>query len=366
MNLHLFLDSPFVDRVVAKCDDYGNDNHFVLFSNEPPYYSKTDKAVRVASYDELKSTGIDLSCVRKVFIHFFSRHAIDLVLDNKERFTYYWFFWGADGYSIPELKKSILLPKTKKLEKYTLLALKKRFHYIRQSLRKNKLKQAMAYVDYCCTFVNGDYDLIKSLGYEKLKFHFFSYLSIEDLAPDTIGLAKKRESHIKVQIGNSLNNTNNHLDAIDFVKRVFPESAELIFPVSYSGKAEYLSTIKAYAKETHFRTSFLEDFIPLQDYLAYMNSCDFVVFFHVRQQSANNSLSALWLGKIVIMRAESTLYKFYKKNDLSVVASEEVESYQSLNTIVESMPNRLEKNRAILMRIFNKNEVAKQYEALFA
>ncbi|WPZ09168.1 TDP-N-acetylfucosamine:lipid II N-acetylfucosaminyltransferase [Roseivirga spongicola] len=366
MNLHLFVDSPFVDRVIEKCEDYGTNHAYVVFTKRALKYVENSKVFVFRSYRDFKrETKLDFSKIHSVYLHFLSAMAIDFVLDNKKSFSYYWFFWGADGYALNELNGNLILERTKSIIPKQNLNFKGLVAArVKSAVRQRKLKRALSYVDYCCTWVEGDYQLIKSLGYVKMKFQFFSYLSLADLAGNST-IYRESTGSLKLLVGNSLNATNNHLDAIDFIQDIFPHDTELVLPVSYSGSKTYLDGIKDYANQTPFKYYYLESFIPLQEYLDIINSCDYILFFHIRQQSANNSLSALWMGKIIIMRSESTLFQFYQKAGLSVVSSEEISSMDDLEKKDKTFADRKEKNRLILADFFGREAVEKQYKDLF-
>lgn len=366
MNLHLFTDSVFVSKIIDKCETYGENNHYVVFAPSLKYVTD-NKVHHYHNYNEFKDSGFSFEKVTKIFIHYLGGYAVDFILDNKSLAPYYWFFWGADGYSLKNVEEDLLLPKTKQKSKGSVSFYQKwRWKLVKRlkNLEARK-KEALRHIDYCCTWVKGDYEFIKDMGFTHLKFHFFSYLSENDLFDNELQVKDFKNNELKILAGNSLNVTNNHFEIIDFIGDIFQEKAEVIFPVSYSGPEVYKQKVISYTKNFSINATFLEEFIPMEKYLQIINDCDIVVFLHLRQQAANNSLSLLWMGKILIMHPESTLFQFFETNGLSVISLNDVNAIEDIKSFHLNNIGRLEKNREILRSLFSENRIEEMYKFLF-
>ncbi|WP_422356270.1 TDP-N-acetylfucosamine:lipid II N-acetylfucosaminyltransferase [Roseivirga pacifica] len=366
MNLHLFTDSFFVDKVIPKYEEYGDDNLFIVFSPSIKLVKNTS-IYHFRSYSELKKSNINLREVRKIFIHYLGGYAVDFILDNPKLGTYFWFFWGADGYSLKGLRENVLLPKTKRNAKEASSVFSKYRRMVIRLIKQmdSRKRRALKHIDYCCTWVHGDYELIKSTIPCELKFHFFSYLSAIDLFRSDVVSSDINYDDLHIMAGNSLNATNNHFELVDYIQSSFNNVSRVVMPISYSGSETYKSRIKQYVAKSLLPVKYLESFMPIHQYLDLINSCDIIVFFHLRQQAANNSLSVLWMGKILVMHPDSTLFRFFSEQGLSVVSYKELKSISDLKKYDRHFHDRKERNRVILNSLFSEEEIEKMYRFLF-
>jgi hypothetical protein len=363
-------DSPFIDKIITQCDHISADNKYVVFDTKSKY-SKSDRINFYASYKALKKSGLNVSLYKRIFIHYLGGNAVDLILDNKEYAEYYWFFWGADGYSLISDSKPIYLAKTRKLgkeKKPFKQIIKSKLLKIFRPVKKKKLK-AVQHVKKCCTWVKEDYELVKSCTGSSMDFFFFSYLSTAELINKntTTSLTfNERGDALNFLVGNSLNPTNNHIELIDFVKEL-ETSANIntIMPLSYGGIESYKKSLMSYAKSNLKSTHFLDRFLPYDEYMEIFQSIDVAVFFHIRQQGANNALALLWLGKILIMREENTLFMTLKSWGLSVLSHTEVTSLEYIKDYHNKHLNRVEENRTILLKYVSPEAIKSYYANLY-
>lgn len=365
MNLHLFTDSFFVSDIIEKCENYGEDNYYVVFAPSMKYVDHR-KVHHYQTYNEFKNSGFSFEKVSRIFIHYLGGYAVDFILDNKSLAPYYWFFWGADGYALKSVRNDLLLKKTKIYSKGSISFYQRwRLKFIKKFLKfESRKKEALKSIDYCCTWVEGDYRLIQDMGFTQLKFYFFSYLSAKELFNNNLANKELDFGNLRILAGNSLNVTNNHFEIIDFVSEIFDEKTEVVFPVSYSGSKIYKQKIISYAKKHLTNPKFLEEFMSMENYLYLINDCDIIIFFHLRQQAANNSLSLLWMGKILIMHPDSTLFKFFEAQGLSVISMDKIGSIKDLESFNHKFKDRLVANRIILGELFSEEKVAGMYRNL--
>jgi dTDP-N-acetylfucosamine:lipid II N-acetylfucosaminyltransferase len=372
MYLHLMTDSPFIDKIVRQCDEISNQNRYVVFGKKIKYA----KPGHVEIFDSYKTfrkrTGFDIHAYKRIFIHYLGGNSVDLILEFPEYKEYYWFFWGADGYSLISDSKNIYLPKTRligKQKKPLKLVVKS---YLQKWLRPSKEKKlkAVQHIKRCCTWVKEDFDLICSCTRTPLQFQFFSYLSTDEL------FSKKEQveglpfnasgGELRILAGNSLNPTNNHIEMIEYLLAIASgEQISVTMPLSYGGLESYKKQLIQFVSSRFPMVNVLDKFLPYDEYMEIFKSIDVAVFFHIRQQGANNALALLWLGKILIMREENTLFMTLRSWGLSVLSHAEVRSLDYLRQYHEKNLNRVETNRQILLNHISPEAVKDYYRALY-
>lgn len=369
MYLHVFTDSPFIETIIAQCERISSQNRYVVFS-ESSNYAKSPKIEFFKSYKALKSTNFQARNYDRIFIHYLGGNAVDLILDNPGFPEYYWFLWGADGYSLIGDKLNIYLPKTASLAKSKRPLKQIVKAWLLKMLRPGKEKKAEAVrqIKMCCTYVTGDFQLVQDAVGSKMQQLVFAYLSTAELFkgdPD-VALNLDFSKKLKVLMGNSLNPTNNHIEMIDFLNGL-PDAKNLsvVMPASYGGSDHYKKSLLPYAKAQLDDIFFIENFMPYDEYMNVIKEIDVAVFFHIRQQGSNNALALLWLGKILIMREESTLFKVFRSWGLSVMGHTEVRSVEDIVRFNQAKADRLKSNQKILLQHLSPAVVDNYYNALF-
>ncbi|WP_214228891.1 TDP-N-acetylfucosamine:lipid II N-acetylfucosaminyltransferase [Pedobacter sp. B4-66] len=369
MYLHLAKDSPFVDYFIDYFSRQTPDNTFVIFGKELKHTKNKEKVILVKDFEELRDKGYRAVDFKKVFIHFLSQESTAFVLANKGYEQFYWIFWGADGYKIRELDFELLLPETEQVVNKGIWVkdrLRKFKKYILSFISKTDSYRAVQNITYCCTWVMGDLELARRLNPNIIHVPF-AYLSSDELFKTEDNLVEGNHGGhgLEILLGNSLDVSNNHIDAISYLKSLKLDIDRVIFPLSYSGKVNYRELIKNRAKQNwSSKATFLEEFLPLKEYLALINSVDIVVFFHLRQQAANNSLSLLWMGKLIIMHPKSLLYRTLSDWGLSVISADLIKSQEDIEEYNQIFNDRVVNNRKILLEKFNKSAVDEYYRNL--
>jgi dTDP-N-acetylfucosamine:lipid II N-acetylfucosaminyltransferase len=369
MYLHLAYDSPFADHLIRYCNQQSDQNKFIVFAKKLKYV-KSD-VTWVKDYEAFQALNIRADDFKRIFIHYLGVDSVKFILQYPAYGEYYWAFWGSDGYRIPELQAELYLPRTHSIAqqekplRWRLAAVLNRWKGI---FVHSDAYKALQSIKTCCTWVSGDYELIRKLA-PSIQLQFFSYLSAAELFGQTLVPAtttSTKPDAVTVLLGNSLNMTNNHLDALQYVSRAGFPVKQIILPISYNGTEPYKKVVRQAARDMFGdRAMTLEQFMSLPEYLNLISTCDVVVFFHMRQQGANNALSLLWMGKLLIMHSSSTLYQTLAGWGLSVLPSDSIGNYADLLRAYDSFADRAERNRSILSGIFSEESVTKAYADLF-
>ena len=135
---------------------------------------------------------------------------------------------------------------------------------------------------------------------------------------------KKNNSSLKIIIGNSASSANCHLEIFDQISWLVNEDVELYCPLSY-GEVEYRDKViengkKVFGNKIHFLT----EFMPLQEYVAFLNTCDIGIYNNNRQQGFKNITMMLCLGQKIFVRNNTAMKSKLDKLGIAVNGINEI------------------------------------------
>ena len=229
----------------------------------------------------------------KIIIHgLWSSHLIKLLFFQPWLLKKsYWVMWGGDFY-FPETQSWI---------------------------KKQVIKKMGHFISY----IKGDYELAQKWYGAKGEYHeCFMYPS--NLYKE-YNIQPKEHSTINIQLGNSADPTNNHIDVLKKLTKYKDENINIFVPLSY-GNEEYAKEVIAYGKQLfHEKFIPLTEFMAFEKYLAFLSEIDIAIFAHKRQQAMGNTITLLGLGKKVYMRSDITPWQLFKDIDVNVFDVENIE-----------------------------------------
>lgn len=322
---------PFIDFIK---ENFDISEHFFLLvggQNKKEFYIEDDSYIKTISNkkDFLKyfiEFNKKMYKADKIIIHGLSQpyNIYYLFLNPWLLKKCYWAMWGGDFY-FPEkqswIKKQVI---------------KKMGHFI--------------------TYIKGDYESAQKWYGAKGEYHeCFMYPSNLYKKYD---IKPKKHTTINIQLGNSADPSNNHIDILKQLVKYKDENIQLFIPLSY-GNEEYAKEVIAYGKE-FFGSKFipLTDFIPFEKYLQFLGEIDIAIFAHKRQQAMGNIITLLGLGKKVYMRNDITPWQLFKDIGVKVFDVENIE----IDLITEE--ERLD-NQKKIKEYFSEENYHKQLENLF-
>ncbi|MCT7636397.1 TDP-N-acetylfucosamine:lipid II N-acetylfucosaminyltransferase [Aliarcobacter butzleri] len=245
----------------------------------------------------------------------------------------YWVMWGNDLYSY--LKPRITF-KQKLLEVIIKQVIKKMAHFI--------------------TYIKGDYELAQKWYGAKGEYHeCFMYPSNLYKEYD---IKPKEHDTINIQLGNSADPTNNHIDVLKQFAKYKDENIQIFVPLSY-GNEEYAKEVIAYGEEL-FREKFipLREFMPFEKYLEFLSEIDIAIFTHKRQQAMGNIITLLGLGKKVYIRSDITPWELFNDIDVQVFDVDDIK----IDLIGEQIKKE---NQQKIKEYFSKENYLNQLQNLF-
>lgn len=168
------------------------------------------------------------------------------------------------------------------------------------------------------TTVPGDYVLAKK--WYKTRAEFVQNLMYPShLARKSVVVSRVETSIVRVQIGNSADPENNHIEVIDMIAACnFSDNTLFYAPLSY-GSRPHADHVAEYGKRI-----LGDKFVPIREmmgfdeYTQYLSGIDIALFNHKRQQAMGNTIALLSLGKKVFLRQEVTPWAYLNGMGLKV------------------------------------------------
>ena len=340
--IHIFPNEKFISAFIEKLDFYFNiEEHYFIYIEgknvrELPIEPRENNLI-ITSFKEffIKKEIINekFTLSDKIFIHGLYRWYFILFLNLKTDilFKSYWIIWGSDLYQYQN--KSV-------------------FSQIKTYFRKRIIQKISNFI----TYIYGDYNLAQQWYNAKGVFHeCFMYPS--NLYKQ-YNIKPKEYSTINLQIGNSADPSNNHIEVLKQLARYKNENIQIFTPLSYGDK-EYTKDVIEQGKE-FFEDKFipLVEFMSFEKYLKFLSEIDIAIFAHKRQQAMGNIITLLGLGKKVYIRSDITTWQLFQDIGVKVFDVEKIELDLIDDTIKK---DNIEKIKSY----FCENSYIKQLENIF-
>ncbi|MBH0038955.1 TDP-N-acetylfucosamine:lipid II N-acetylfucosaminyltransferase [Pseudoalteromonas sp. SWN166] len=243
----------------------------------------------------------------------------------------HWVIWGADLYAYQ-------------------IGIKNFRWKIKELLRR----QVIGNVGYLVTYIEGDVALARKWYGAKGKYK--ECLMYKSNLYKDYNVHETKSTSINIQIGNSADPSNNHIEALEKLLPFKNENICIFVPLSYGSK-EHAQQVITQGKEW-FGDKFkpLTKFMVFKDYLVFLGSIDIAIFNHKRQQAMGNTITLLGLGKTVYIRRDTTQWKFFKDKGIKI---NDIEQLECLDCLKEN------KNIDIVKEYFSKSNYLDQLKMLF-
>ena len=303
MNIHLMSNDKFAAKFVWLIDNMYQKGTNIVYIHSNVGKEKNIKSNNVRYIDSFKEVDFGLlNSGDKLFVHGFYNTALVRFLcfhsRKIDKNQLVLIVWGADLY---DARAALHEPG---------VHLKIR---INESFKRRLIKRCNKFMTFACA----DFDLIcKWYGACGKQFDCIYPTNADIGLLDELMVEKKGiNSDIKVLLGNSATLSNQHISALDQLKKFSNEKMRIVCPLSY-GDMEYAKEVIEYGKKL-----FGDDFIPIkefmssEDYSKLLNSVDIAVFYNNRQQATGNIEILAYLGKKIYIRSDTTTWKHYVERD---------------------------------------------------
>lgn len=373
MNYHFFIDEKFIDDFIADAKRVSTENVFIYTFQQPARHVKSDDGI-FAPHGSAQLTSLlkEIHRTDKVFIHWYHKPIDQILLQIPKRTKVYLMLWGGDffeypplaGYSAEAIKT---LYDVRSYQRY------KRYYRIKwKALLKNVWKDIMVLKipKQWSAVVTRTY--FKSIHQQRHKFlkrlsgvcHWNSY-DIESLeqqyqvelkhlpfcysvgeTPEIVPPSKAGD--IVFWLGNSDTITNNHLDALEVLKRFAKEKMIIFCPLNY-GHRWYANIVAGRGRRIfHEKFQPIKNFIPREEYYKMMDRVDVAIMYHNRSQAGGNIVTFIMKGKKVYLKPSSPIYRLMRDLGVIVFSTEDLKE-QTLEEISKPLSaEQAQQNHRIL------------------
>ena len=329
--LHIMILDKFIPNFIEFVDKYfGRENHkYVLITSEKYNFSlkKEHNVEFLHTDDDIFITLVQyMKEAEKIVLHGLWREKVNLILKENPLLLKkcFWIMWGGDFY-FPQ--------KQSELQKYVI---------------EN--------VSYLVTGTKGEVDYVRN-NYNAKGEHIEAFVYTSNLFK-SIESSPKIDDKIRILIGNSSTETNQHFEVFNKLEIYKNENIEIFVPLSY-GDFKYGMQVMKLGYEI-FGDKFkpIIDFMNEQDYYKFLSTIDIGIFNHNRQQGMGNIITLLGMGKKVYMNPEVTTYEMFIDKNIKV-NSFKLFDLKLLTT--ETIKN----NISLIKKYFSETEFSNQLSKLF-
>lgn len=361
------IQDKFLDSFIADIYAIGEEKNNVFWfrgDKGETNYIKTDKEVEYLGYDKisLKNKLQLLKPTDTIFIHWYDMWISELVYDLPNKL--FVIFWGGELYEEPFWHHAKWIHDK---ETYTII---KKQSYPKIVWQKNifkTIRNIKSVLQYPAV-VNQLYEQ-KKKQVERIDYIIFGQLNtaeiekIKELYPTfkarhlagqydlnfdlaaKVNIKTKKTAVIKILVGNSATEANNHLDAFRELKTL--KNVEIYCPLSYGSECYKEIVIKA--GKRYFGKNFfpVTDFMQRKEYVEFVNEMDIVYMYHNRSQAWGNIATSLTLGKPVFLKKKNAIKQYIsaigiKTYDTNLIDQYDLESIilqerQNLKTTIEKL-----------------------------
>ena len=215
-------------------------------------------------------------------------------------------------------------------------------------------KQVIKRIRHFITYLKGDFEYIKRWYGAKGKYHECFMYPSNLYKQHNIKL--KKDSTLNIQVGNSADPTNNHIEAFEMLRKYKNEDIRIYVPLSY-GDQNYADAVTLKGQGI-FGNKFIPvtDFMSMNKYLDFLGNIDIAIFAHERQQAMGNIITLLGLGKKIYIKDSISSWQFFKDIDVRL--------FDYTNIKLDSLDNIIkEANIQKIKSYFSKETYVKQLKS---
>ncbi|PZO85707.1 MAG: hypothetical protein DI626_07335 [Micavibrio aeruginosavorus] len=339
MILHLCKHDKFIPGLIDFMRRHfaHQDHAFITYGDKAAYpYAEGADTIH---FDDLRPARKQLRKAMeradKIILHCFYNPPLSrlLFLNPELARKCYWSIWGYDLYKFRETPGTL-------------------HGHINEFCRRSAMKNFRGII----SCVEGDAKLARHAYGMTAPFHeCISYTS--NLYNG--GFADKTSNEcLSIQIGNSADPSNNHMEVMDRLRPYKDENILIYCPLSY-GDAVYAKDVEERGREL-FGTRFvaIKNFMSPKNYRKLQSSIDIAIFAHHRQQGMGNIITLLGMGKKVYMRSNVTTWDCLKKCGAELYDLEELD-------LTRIAPDVAAKNNLAIAGYFSEENMASQYAVIF-
>jgi|GEM_PF-1876544 len=198
--------------------------------------------------------------------------------------------------------------------------------------------------------VPGEYNLLKSLygpadNYVRAFYPIKVEINNTDAELDKIGLTRP----LRVLLGNSAWDANNHEEALRWLSRFANEDIEIVCPLGYPAESEYKTKVISLGENLLERKFVaIREMLDNIEFWKLAGSCDLLILNNLNQQGLASVYFMLFQGKKIYLRPENPTFQMMK--DFGI------EAYSSLDLAHISFKEFANYREEIVQRNLNQAE----------
>ena len=320
MIVHLLSDPDFNNSIIHQFEVANPKKNIYVFSTaeqlEKTLLNYSEINTHLFDPDDIK---FNFEGVFGIIIHCMSLHSAKFLLHAPGNIPVLWSIFGIDLYNfIPTLQSKIYGSKTKNylygksyLSK-SIFRIKFRYSFIFKSsnqIQRKAIKRASMYSTVVPTEKEiAKQFLPKNCRYAKLTVGHLHFINKESL--DIID--EKRSRQLQVYIGNSGNESNNHLELIDELAKLDNSRFQINLQLSYGGKPDYVKHIeKEFRSNLKNKINVITSWMGKDEYYTLINDQNVFLFNSIRQQGVGAIIMAIWCGAKVFLNDQNPVFKYF-------------------------------------------------------
>jgi len=296
-----------------------------------------------------------------VFIHQFSPMLYRWVASHEFK-KLNWMVWGADLYNLPGHEYDLFEPLTSALVKSHRTIGDRLYGFKARMQTWRYQHQALSKVDNILTWMNSEYDWairhLPALRAEHQYFFYHNKYAYEYVAECAVRSMRRINPEPVLMLGNSGTPSNNHLDTLEYLREI-GFSGELIVPLSY-GSDHYIRKLKSSLQLPGCKVSFLEQYMPFEEYLSLMAGTDGLIMNTLRPQGYGNIFMMMMLGKKVFLNPMNPSCADLDRMQIKYHRMDELRNFRELNAGQDASQQHQ------ILSFFSENRLKEVYKSLFA
>jgi hypothetical protein len=160
------------------------------------------------------------------------------------------------------------------------------------------------------TPLSGDYELLQQWYPTRAKHIAVSLLAFPFDRQQLDGLVRAPREPPWIQVGNSGNPTNEHLEVFDWIQRVASREFHVCCPLSYGSRPYIDDVIRRGTERFGERFTPLTELLPPDAYNRHLAGLHALILNHRRHQGFGNALISLYLGARVYLRSDVSTWRY--------------------------------------------------------
>lgn len=325
----IFTDA-FPDKVVTVCLKGKGNGADLLIEGKEYSFQNEEEVPKMIDFSQISVVIVHLVTFQKE--HFILKHVSPDV-------PVIWWVYGGDLYNHFLMRKGYKLYASQTLpfvlsNRNSKIILKKTFFddLYRPWVEKRFLRRIKGIIP--CE--QPDYDLACELLERKL--------DLVNISPRSKRIELPFAEGEDICVGHSASMTNNHLYALEIIKRIPLNNSKLVLPLSYNVQSEDYKEVvmNEYRKWFGKNVSFLLDYQSLDEYRKEYLNYKVALYPCWRQEALGNIFICLQLGVKVFLSIHNPCYQYFKKLGYYIYAMEDITEAESLNPLsqIEKDHNR--------------------------